>query len=640
MDKSFVKKEKRNKKEAVPSSEDEDNELSYKKPKTSSSTDSDVFFKSKGQKKKERKRVCKTKKVGPKKAVTKCPGCQEYFKQILVHFSKKGKTCVEKCSKKEIEKFYEKSKETKRQKNKIRSAKYKEKQRQKDFEGFQRKRRDEFRKYRMKNPEKNKEKYKLLLQKFRNTDSSNERLRNFLRSTMYNAIFICICYNLRNFKSNVIEYSSQLKEQLSTKYPDIIKSCIGKNKNLVKFTTVNPREVQKSKYQENDKSIHSQYICNTCLKYMKRNKMPPMCWKNGLELYETVSEIKNQNLWLTEMEGAMIARKIIFMKIFLLPKSRWTALKDKAVNIPIPETAVLNTINSFPRTPSDAGLVAVSLKRKKEYKNIHKAQLVNPKKMFAVLDKLKKNQNPYFQFYDDYNIFEKRCLDNDPKGYEFTFGKSNFDDLEESLVSLMKNEDSDVSDEILSEREDKNDEEFEDEEFYAQKHDAARKYHFEYDKSLCFTDKYPEIAVAPGEGQKPKDLLRDKDWDIQAFPHLHNYDGSNGLHQNREVKLTNHQYFINRICHKDTRYSQSSAYLYSAVSFIEKNQIQRNYNLAGTTGIKTESSNGISYQLQDGYRVLKDIKGTPRYHLTGKHEMLSKLDNFGAFQFFFYFVMR
>ena len=308
--------------------------------------------------------------------------------------------------------------------------------------------------------------------------------------------------------------------------------------------------------------------------------------------------------------------------------------KNKAINIPIPETAVLNTIKSLPRTPNDAGLVAVSLKRKKEYKSSHKAQLIDPKKIFAVLEKLKENKNPYFQFYDDYNVFEKRCLENDPKGYEFSFGKSKLDVLEESLESIKRNDNSDLSDEFYSESNDSDDPETDDSE-YALKNDVVRKYHFEYDKSLCLTNKYPEISVAPGEGQKPQDLLRDKDWDIQAFPHLHNYDGSNGLHQERKVKLSNHQYFINRICNKDTRFSQTPAYLYSAVSFIEKNQIQRNINLAGTTGLKTESINGTSYQLQDGYRVLKDIKGTPRYHLTGKHELLSKLDNFGAFQYFF-----
>ena len=71
------------------------------------------------------------------------------------------------------------------------------------------------------------------------------------------------------------------------------------------------------------------------------------------------------------------------------------------------------------------------------------------------------------------------------------------------------------------------------------------------------TDKYPEISVentessvslAPGEGQIPKDIMSDEDWDIKAFPHLHNPDGSNGKDQERNVRLTEQNYFINRIC--------------------------------------------------------------------------------------------
>ena len=85
----------------------------------------------------------------------------------------------------------------------------------------------------------------------------------------------------------------------------------------------------------------------------------------------------------------------------------------------------------------------------------------------------------------------------------------------------------------------------------------------------------------------------------------------------------------------DNRFSQTPTYLYSAVSMIEKKQLQRNINLVGTRGIATVKPEGVSYELQDGYRVLEGIKGTPKYWQTAKHEMLAKLDNFGAFQLFF-----
>ena len=91
--------------------------------------------------------------------------------------------------------------------------------------------------------------------------------------------------------------------------------------------------------------------------------------------------------------------------------------------------------------------------------------------------------------------------------------------------------------------------------------DPVKKYQFTYNESLCMTNKYPEIdtneksslSIAPGEGQIPKDIMTDDDWDVKGFPHLHNPDGSNGKDQDRAVKLTDQNYFIHRICNKETR---------------------------------------------------------------------------------------
>ena len=130
-----------------------------------------------------------------------------------------------------------------------------------------------------------------------------------------------------------------------------------------------------------------------------------MSTMNWLKLKETDKQIQEQNLQLTELEGALIAKNIIFQKIYHLPKSRWTALTDRVVNVPINEQSIINTLEKMPRTPRDAGLIGVALKRKKEYKNSHKHQLINPDKLFRMLDKLKRSKNPHYKFYDEYNVY-------------------------------------------------------------------------------------------------------------------------------------------------------------------------------------------------------------------------------------------
>ena len=58
--------------------------------------------------------------------------------------------------------------------------------------------------------------------------------------------------------------------------------------------------------------------------------------------------------------------------------------------------------------------------------------------------------------------------------------------------------------------------------------------------------------------------------------------------------------------------------------------------MAGTRGKKVSNEQGgQTYELEDGYRVLEDIKMTPNYWKKAKYEMIARLDNLGPFQLFF-----
>ena len=78
----------------------------------------------------------------------------------------------------------------------------------------------------------------------------------------------------------------------------------------------------------------------------------------------------------------------------------------------------------------------------------------------------------------------------------------------------------------------------------------------------------------------------------------------------------------------EKRFAKSSAYLYAAVAYIEKKQINSNINLAGTRGRQVIGKGGVkTYELEDAYRVLENIKNTSSYWKQAKYEMLAKLDN-------------
>ena len=135
--------------------------------------------------------------------------------------------------------------------------------------------------------------------------------------------------------------------------------------------------------------------------------------KNGLQVDEIREDLK-----LTELENNLIARNIIFQKIHKMPKSRWSGTHDRLVNVPVNPEDVLNTVESLPRTPAEAGLipiVPVNLKRKLEYKTTHLTQLVDINKIFKYLDFLRQMGHPGYKFYDDMNIYKNRCYAEDNK---------------------------------------------------------------------------------------------------------------------------------------------------------------------------------------------------------------------------------
>ena len=207
---------------------------------------------------------------------------------------------------------------------------------------------------------------------------------------------------------------------------------------------------------------------------------------------------------------------------------------------------------------------------------------------------------------------------------------------------MLFEEEVELMTDITSEEKDEETEEERMEKEYLAK-DPVRRYQFDgYNKSLCMSDVYPEmshknaVAVAPGEGERPKNILWDDNWDVKGFPHLNSPDGKYGLHHERSRRLTDQQYFIQRICNRNPKFAKSPPYLYAAVAYLEQKQLQRNMNMSYSRGKSVCDDDGrTTLHMENAYTVLDDIKNTPRYHQKTKYEMFAKLDNFGPFEWFF-----
>ena len=334
---------------------------------------------------------------------------------------------------------------------------------------------------------------------------------------------------------------------------------------------------------------------------------------------------------MSELEQCMIARNLLFMKLHQKPKSRMKGVTDRIVNVPVHESDIIETVKSLPRTPTEAGIIPVKLKRKKDFKNTHQEEYISVSKIKAALKTLKSLGHKYYQFIKekDLEAYESRCQVLDEEGFQFLFGDSK---CEEDI--LIDN----IEDEIYNDLDDEDEKDLKN----FLENDVVAKFQFDYNRNTCFNNNVPEISiqdqvvtVAPGEGKIPKDILQDKDWDMRAFPAL-DPKGENSLNCERNVKLSAQDFFQQRIMNINSRFAKCSSFVFAAVQYIENKQLTGNINISFQRGKATKRDDGgMAYTLDDACSVLDNIKNTPRFLKKKKNEFIAKLENNGPFQFFF-----
>ena len=263
---------------------------------------------------------------------------------------------------------------------------------------------------------------------------------------------------------------------------------------------------------------------------------------NCLEVFDNKD---TPELQLTELESSMIAKTLFFLKIFKLPRSDMSALKSRCVCIPIGEADIQNTLSMLPRTPNQAGLVPVKLKRMKKWKHVHLQQYINVEKLLKALTRLRDLGHKYYQFPFEKNVqsYQERCLKVDKDGYNVMYQESD-DDIssiaddvdDDSKIDNSTHRDDDlkecVNDEvdksIISSSDSDNDQnkerskaeevrdeilEREDDEEYFLKNDAVGKFMFNYNKTTAMSNDLPEmeapdapVTISPGEGKHLEEL--------------------------------------------------------------------------------------------------------------------------------------
>ena len=142
------------------------------------------------------------------------------------------------------------------------------------------------------------------------------------------------------------------------------------------------------------------------------------------------------------------------------------------------------------------------------------------------------------------------------------------------------------------------------------------------------TNNYPEMSAdengrkvngqlffAPAEGNRPTNLQDEKDWDIKIWPALLP-DGKFGLHFKRKIRLTEQQYFCQRILHRDTRFAKSPGYIFAAAAYIEQKQLTSKANISFMRGKKMSMKRAL--QNMNLMMPTQPLKGSKILQNTGR----------------------
>lgn len=131
-----------------------------------------------------------------------------------------------------------------------------------------------------------------------------------------------------------------------------------------------------------------EYICKTCDLKVSKGKVPCQAVYIKLLVDEIPSELES----LEKLEQILIAQRIVFEKIVVMPKGQQRNIKGAICNVPVDCD---QTCNILPRPPERSGIIMLKLKRKLEFRGHVYFQAVRPEFIVNALTWLRMN-NPLY----------------------------------------------------------------------------------------------------------------------------------------------------------------------------------------------------------------------------------------------------
>ena len=156
-----------------------------------------------------------------------------------------------------------------------------------------------------------------------------------------------------------------------------------------------------------------EYICKTCHSKVKDGKLPCQSVVNNM----FVDEIPRQLATLEKLEEILIAQRIVFEKIIVMPKGQQRKIKGAICNVPV---ECDQTCCILPRPSERSGIIMLKLKRKLEFKGHVYFEAIRPELIVDALMWLKSHNLLYNDIKIDVNNIDQSfaCLEEENNNKE------------------------------------------------------------------------------------------------------------------------------------------------------------------------------------------------------------------------------
>ena len=370
------------------------------------------------------------------------------------------------------------------------------------------------------------------------------------------------------------------------------------NNNLVSLKNVRV-PISMSYVLQNTLSFDGQkYLCQTCKRYLLKEKLPPISVSNDLFVETTPEE-----LCVKPLEASLMAQRKLFAKIVKMPRGEQLRLKGSVVKVPVPVDKVAAAMKKV----DIMKIVKVKYKRRLIYKTDVPRDLVRIDKVLEGLRKL-----PEINTF--YKVLELK---------EFLLSAPYFSDKFEidAPIKLEKNlplqVDTDSSDDDCDRPGDDPRNCFSTNAIETVVHNYSP-----IDEIFSFDSNSHVLSIAPGENQTPQ-VIREENVEYKVFPILLT-SGKFGWHYTRKVPLSPSQYFASRLLHHSGQFAKLPDFVFFAQNVVERDRIKNDITTAllqsPSTG-KITASKALNVvenlgRRQKYFRFMASVPGTPAYWQT------------------------